>query len=79
MNNIAPGNLIMKEEKESVQKSALALFKGSEIVFNTFKTKMILSPIKKSEKPEESLELHKLWSQGLNGRTLKSDSPTRIF
>ena len=69
----------MKEEKESIWKSALVLLKVSEIVFNTFKTKMILSAIKKSEKPEESQELHKLWSQGFNGRTLKPDSPTRTF
>ena len=74
--NIRSRNLIMKNEKESVQNSALVLLIGREIVFGAFKSEIFLLL---SEKCNESEYSYQSWSPEFYGRTSKSDSATKIL
>ena len=74
--NIRSRNLIMKNEKESVQNSPLALLIGREIVFGAFKSEIFLLL---SEKFNESEYSYQSWSPEFYGRTSKSDSTNKIL
>ena len=64
--NIRSRNLIMKNEKESVQNSPLVLLIGREIVFSAFKSEIFLLL---SEKFNESEYSYQSWSPEFYGRT----------